>query len=416
MLATPDFRSLFEAAPGLFLVLLPDGPRYTIVAASDEYLRATMTVREEILGRPLFEVFPDNPEDAQASGVRNLSASLERVIKNRAVDAMAVQKYDIRRRTDDELFVERWWSPVNGPVLGAGGELQYIIHRVEDVTEFVNLGKTRIAQQEMSAELRHRAEKAEAEIFQRSQELQQANLQLRAVHEALRETQRLRDEWIAIIAHDLRAPTSVIVMAAEILPRVLPKDLPRHVTEVLERIGRAGSTLNRMVTDLLDASRIEARRLRLEQSEINLFDLVKNVVDRTPEAAHRCSVQTCTTRPGEPAIVRADAGRIEQVLGNLLSNAVKYGEPGTEIGVALSCHDSEVEVCVTNRGRGVPAAELDRIFERFRRAPDAQAAVDGMGVGLYLAKGLVEAHGGRIWVESTPGQLTSFHFTLPRRA
>src|SRR6266852_3572255 len=91
---TPDFQALFQSAPGLYLVLTPD---FSIVAVSDAYLRATMTKREEILGREIFDVFPDNPDDPTATGVRNLRASLRRVLRNRAPDAMAVQKYDIRR-------------------------------------------------------------------------------------------------------------------------------------------------------------------------------------------------------------------------------------------------------------------------------------------------------------------------------
>src|SRR6185295_6386554 len=110
----PDFRLLFEGAPGLYLVLLPD---LTIVAVSDAYLRATMTERAAILGRGLFDVFPDNPDDPGATGVRNLRASLDRVRQNRIPDAMAVQKYDIRRpESEGGGFEERFWSPVNSPV------------------------------------------------------------------------------------------------------------------------------------------------------------------------------------------------------------------------------------------------------------------------------------------------------------
>jgi len=135
--AAPDFRALFEAAPGLYLVLSPD---LRIVAVSDAYLRATMTRREEILERGLFEVFPDNPGDPAADGVRNLRASLERVLRNRAADTMPVQKYDIRRpAAEGGGFEVRYWSPVNSPVFGADGEIAWIIHRVEDVTELVSL-------------------------------------------------------------------------------------------------------------------------------------------------------------------------------------------------------------------------------------------------------------------------------------
>jgi len=132
-LVEPDYRGLFEAAPGLFLVLRPD---LTIVAVSNAYLDATMTRRHEILGRGIFEVFPDNPDDLAATGVSNLRASLDRVRASHLPDTMAIQKYDIRRPdADGGGFEERHWSPVNSPVLGADGELAYIIHRVEDVTE-----------------------------------------------------------------------------------------------------------------------------------------------------------------------------------------------------------------------------------------------------------------------------------------
>src|SRR5579872_1218891 len=106
----PDFRVLFESAPGLYLVLTPE---FEIVAASDAYLHATMTERQQILGRNIFEVFPDNPDDADATGVRNLKASLMRALDTQRSDAMAVQKYDIRRPEPDGGFEERFWSPVN---------------------------------------------------------------------------------------------------------------------------------------------------------------------------------------------------------------------------------------------------------------------------------------------------------------
>ena len=135
-LEIPDFRVLFESAPGLYLVLTPD---LKIAAVSGAYLRATMTEREQILGRDIFEIFPDDPADPAADGVRNLQASLERVLAHGAADTMAVP-IDIRRPdSEGGSFEERYWSPVNSPIFGAGGEIAYIIHRVEDVTEFVKL-------------------------------------------------------------------------------------------------------------------------------------------------------------------------------------------------------------------------------------------------------------------------------------
>jgi PAS domain-containing protein len=113
--AIPDFKALFEAGPSPYLVLTPD---WTIVAASDSYLRATMTGREELIGCYMFDAFPDNPDDPNSTGVRNLRASFERVWATRATDVMPIQKYDIRRpKHQGGGFEERWWSPVNTPVL-----------------------------------------------------------------------------------------------------------------------------------------------------------------------------------------------------------------------------------------------------------------------------------------------------------
>jgi len=127
-----DFQKLFEEAPGLYLVLTP---QLKIAGASEAYLAATMTKREEILGRHLFEVFPDNPDDANADGVSNLSASLNFVINNRIAHSMAVQKCDIRK--PNSSFEVRYWSPLNKPVLNKKNEIAYIIHSVTDVTDFV---------------------------------------------------------------------------------------------------------------------------------------------------------------------------------------------------------------------------------------------------------------------------------------
>ncbi len=148
----PDFRALFESAPALYLVLAPD---FTILAASDAYLRATLTRREQIIGRPLFEVFPDNPDDPTADGVGNLRASLQRVLNNETADRMAIQKYDIRRpESEGGGFEERYWSPANSPVFGPDGEVAYIIHHVADVTEVVRLRQRGIEQETVVRDLR----------------------------------------------------------------------------------------------------------------------------------------------------------------------------------------------------------------------------------------------------------------------
>ena len=155
-------------------------PNLTIVAVSDAYLKATLTQRSEIIGRHLFEIFPNNPNDVRATGTLNLRASLNRVLQQRGPDAMAVQKYDIRRpESEGGAFEERYWSPVNSPLFGKDGNIAYPIHRVEDITEFIFLKQRGYEQHHATQELQSRALEMEIEIFQRAQQIQEVNNQLR---------------------------------------------------------------------------------------------------------------------------------------------------------------------------------------------------------------------------------------------
>jgi len=154
---SPDFKILLESAPGLYLVLDPD---LTIVAVTDAYLAATMTKRSEILGRALFEVFPDNPDDPDATGVTNLRSSLDRVRSELVPDTMAVQKYDIRRpASEGGDYEERYWSPLNAPVLDGNGTVVAIIHHVQDVTDLVRLQAQSAEVVEIAAPVKKRSGK-----------------------------------------------------------------------------------------------------------------------------------------------------------------------------------------------------------------------------------------------------------------
>jgi signal transduction histidine kinase len=145
---------------------------------------------------------------------------------------------------------------------------------------------------------------------------------------------------------------------------------------------------------------------------VDLASLVREVVDRTVQLTrgHPVRLEVCGVVPP----VEADPSRLEQVLENLLSNAAKYSFSETEILVSVESGPEEVTVSVTNQGLGIPADEMEGLFTRYRRTRTAmEGKIPGIGLGLYITKGLVEAHGGRIWVESEVGKNTTFRFTLP---
>lgn len=179
-----DHGALFAATPSPYLVLAPD---LVIVDVNDAYLRATGRTRANLLGQHVFDAFPDNPADPDADGVKNLGASLGRVLATGEADTMAVQKYDIPVVSQPGVFEERWWSPVNTPVKNADGRVAWIIHRVEDVTAFMQSRRFRRRSEAQGRRMTEHEEGMEAELYARARELQRLNEELRAAHARERE-------------------------------------------------------------------------------------------------------------------------------------------------------------------------------------------------------------------------------------
>ncbi|WP_326597935.1 PP2C family protein-serine/threonine phosphatase [Streptomyces sp. NBC_01803] len=204
-----DYRTLFYATPTPYLVL---GPDLVIIDVNQAYLVATGRTREDLIGQYIFEAFPENPGDPNTNGARNLNASLHRVLRSRKPDTMAVQKYDIPVADRPGVFEERWWSPINTPVLGPEGQVAWIIHRVADVTAFL------LSQPTRSRGPLSERDAVEAELFARARELQRLNEELRQAHA------REREVAVALQEAMLRSP-----------------DLARHPNIAVRYLPAAGS-------------------------------------------------------------------------------------------------------------------------------------------------------------------------------
>ena len=404
----PDFRALFESAPGLYLVLLPD---LRIVAASDSYLRATMTRRADIIGRHIFDVFPDNPADPQATGVRNLRASLTRVLATRAPDAMAVQKYDIRRpASEGGGFEERFWSPINSPVLDTNGAVSYIIHRVEDVTEFVRLKQQRVEQDRVAAQLRAEADRMEAEIFLRAQQIQTANEELRAANEALAEMDRAKTVFFSNVSHEFRTPLTLLLGPLEDL---LARSHDPELTTVLELMRRNALRLLKLVNTLLDFARIEAGTVNASYEPTPLARATRDVAAQFKPAFAAAGVGLRIDCDDLPEPIFVDRDMWEKIVLNLLSNALKFTFEG-EVVLSLRWHGTYAELVVRDTGVGIPESELGRLFKRFYRVQGTRARTqEGSGIGLALVDELVKLHGGQVSVTSREGQGTTLTVRVP---
>ena len=410
---TVDARRLFEAGPAACLVLAPDPPKFPIVAVSDAYLRATMTDRALIVGRALFEVFPDNPDDPTASGVRNLRDSLQRVVAQRVPDTMAVQKYDIPRPGGG--FEERYWSPLNSPVFDDDGGLLYIIHRVEDVTDLVRLEKQGAEQSRLMDALRTRTGEMELEIYRRAQELQESNRRLRDVADKLDRLDRLKTDFFANVSHELRTPLTLILGPARRLltAGALPDD-DRARAATIERNARV---LLKHVNDLLDLAKLDAGQLRPSYVDVDLAELVRRFAGAFDLLAKERGIAFVVDAPS-PAPAQVDVDQMERVVFNLLSNAFKLTPAGGRVRTTLRADDGGRFVLeVADSGPGIAPEHRATVFERFRRIDDGDGRrTGGTGLGLSIARELVELHGGTIRIDDAPEGGALFVVAAPARA
>ncbi len=417
MIEAVDFRLLFESAPGLLLVL---DPALHILAVTDAYLQATLTDRAHILGRRIFDVFPDNPEDPDAEGVRNLRASLDRVVRDRVIDSMPVQRYDVQRL--DGEFEERFWSPTNTPVLDCAGNVCYIIHRVEDVTEFMRLQAADVAQRQETAALRARAQQMEQEVFARahevagtSRQLKEANAELADLYTRAKELDDLKSQFFANVSHELRTPLMLILEPArKLLAATAPLE-PGHAE--LELIARNAQVLLRHVNNLLDAARLEAGAVQPNYTQVDVAEHVRLGASFFESLAVDRGIEF-SVHSNQPLTAALDPEHLQQILVNLLSNAFKFTQPGGTVRCSVSPGANDrVIIEIADSGPGIPLEQRAAVFDRFRQVEGGPTrTVGGTGLGLSIVRDLAGLHRGRVTISDAPEGGALVIVDLPRAA
>ena len=231
----------------------------------------------------------------------------------------------------------------------------------------------------------------------------------RLFHEAEQAT-RARDDVLAVVAHDLRNPLNTVTMAVSLMLETTPIERVQERRQV-EIVRRAADRMNRMIQDLLDVKRMESGRLTTDVQPEAPAVLINDTLEMLRPLAAGSTITLEPDIKGNLPLVLADAARVQQVLSNLVGNAVKFTPRDGRITVGAEPIDGEVLFSVVDTGPGIPAEQLPHIFGRFWQAKTSDHR--GIGLGLAIAKGIVEAHNGRIWVESQVGRGSSFYFTLP---
>ena len=229
----------------------------------------------------------------------------------------------------------------------------------------------------------------------------------------LRRLERVRQDFVANVSHEFKTPLTAIQGFAETLLGGALED-EKNNRRFLAIIRDHAARLGRLTDDLLKLARIEAGKLEVQYQPVSVAELVEGCAATTLFKASRRNIALNLSYPPELPAIRGDAGLLREVLQNLLDNAVQYTSPGGRVDLSAATRDHEAVITVADTGIGIPLADQERIFERFYRVDAARSReVGGTGLGLSIAKHIVEAHGGRLWVESTVGAGSQFHFSIP---
>ncbi|MBP6758322.1 MAG: PAS domain-containing protein [Flavobacterium sp.] len=416
-----DFQKVIENVSSIYIILSTE---LDILYVNEALEKASMRKRKDILGRNLFEVFPDNPEDKSADGVSNLSNSLHSVIKNKKQHTMAVQKYDIER--PDGTYEVRYWSPLNIPVLNSENELEYIIHRVEDVTEFVLIKNEQQNKDNINIDLQKKVSDMEVEIIKRSREIQDLNFELEKKvkertetllrREATLEKQNKKlqnqnkelEQFTYIASHDLQEPLRSLISFSELLEKEFAGKLGENGEFYINFISKSSKRMQLLVKGLLDYSRI-GREKKLVEIDCNqiMKDVLSDMIITIEESNAEITVSDLPHLKGYETEIR-------QLFQNLVSNALKFRKKDVAPKIKIFAQKKEDDwlFSVQDNGIGIEENNKQKLFVIFKRFNNREE-YEGTGIGLAHCKKIVELHGGTIWADSKFGEGSTFHFTIP---
>ncbi len=315
---------------------------------------------------------------------------------------VATELQELRIRRGDSVG---WLLEASVPLLGATGTIEGAVWVFTDVTEvkMAQSAKSLAEEEHFAAELARASAvaKENAELFE-------AEKQARASAER---ASRMREDLLAVVSHDLKNPLSSIVMSTALLKTMTAAgELPERVRKHTDNISTAVGSMNRLIGDLLDLASMESGHFVVSSAPHEVAPLLRDTLTILRPVATAKSLRLECESEARGLWAYCDVPRVSQVLSNIIGNAIKFTPTGGSIRIDVAAIGAEVQFAISDTGPGIPEEHLKHVFDRYWRARNERRT--GVGLGLSIAKGLAEAHGGRIWVESRVGKGTTFFFTL----
>lgn len=390
-----DFASLFQRSPNPYMVLDRE-LRY--VAANDAYLRVTGAALENLIGRRVLDVYPNDPTDPYNESRTRLRESLERVVQTGIPDVLAFIPYRVPRDGDADGEAYRYWSATHTPIPGPDGEVAFVLQHTVEVTELVHM-----------RDMRDLSPQIAAGVLIRAEQVQDANVALQRARDELQARADLDRQLIGIVSHDLRNPLNAIGIGASLLRS---GTLDPQQRKVVDRMMGSFERAARLIRDFLDFTQARVSgTIPVTPSRANIREIAQSVCDEVqpayPDRPYRCA------HSGEE-VGHWDPDRLAQLIGNLVSNAMQHSPPGGIVSVATRQEGETVVLTVHNGGDPIPPADRERLFLPFARGAESTTSRDrSVGLGLFIVHAIVTAHGGTVDVTSNEEAGTTFAVSLP---
>ncbi len=504
----PLFQASFHASP-IGQYLLAPTERLEILAVNDAFLRSVSRQRADVLGRPLFDVFPNDPDDPRDTGVQDLARSIRTAIATGTTQTMPAQRYPIEMHRDGHsLFEDMYWSATNTPVYRPDGSLLCVSHTTIDITAQVKAEQAlKASKEDLATVLRvapvgmlvvdrsggviernpehaalfgddvstHR-ERVDPREWQgwfidgpdagralaladwplqralQGETVSQVPIRVKSFYsetvrtmlvssapmrgpagevtgavavsmdieariraeQALQEADRRKDEFLAMLAHELRNPLAPIGTAATLIMRSHRDD--EQLQRTSKVIARQVAHMSGLVDELLDVARVTRGLITLDRTVLDAKRILADALEQARPAIEARGHDLWVNQPPRPAFVLGDHKRLVQVLANLLNNAAKFTPEGGFIQVDLAIGQENVRMSVTDNGPGMSPELIARAFELFAQGERTlDRSQGGLGIGLALVRSIVSLHGGQVDAQSDgPGQGTRFTVSLPK--